>query len=130
MGAMLQSALLLVSAGMQDAGSLAKLVWIGAGGCSPILLLTVPYVIVLRRSRLRGAAGPLALASVGAVSQAARVFWRGPGHELQLRLGAEPVILGLGGAAGVWAGVLCSRAIACDRDGASRVMECAPSPAA
>ena len=74
MGAMLQSALLLISAGMQDAGSFfgrfihiscrskccaassalgmsqpfvgaaSKLMWIVAAGCSPILLLTVPYV--------------------------------------------------------------------------------------
>ncbi|CAE7041910.1 unnamed protein product [Symbiodinium natans] len=130
MGAMLQSALLLISAGMQDAGAASKLMWIVAAGCSPILLLTVPYVVVLRRSRLRGSAGPLVLALAGAVAQAARVLWRGPGHELQLRLGVEPVILGLGGVAGIWAAVLCSQAIACDRDGASRVIECAPTPSA
>jgi len=129
MGAMLQSALLLVSTGMQDAGSTSKLAWISAGGYIPILLHTVPYVVVLRRSRLRGSSGALALALVGAVAEAARILWRGPGHELQLLLGAEPVILGIGGTAGVWAAVLCSQAIACDRDGASRVV-CASSPSA
>lgn len=83
-----------------------------ATGLLPVLFFALPCVVTARRARARGRPVSLALALTLATQQGSCVLWQAAGHVLPNGLGPW-----LGAVCSVWAAVLCSRAIVCDRDG-------------
>lgn len=83
-----------------------------ATGLLPALFFALPCVVTVRRARARGRPVSLALAMTLATQQGSCVLWQATGHVLPNGLGPW-----LGAVCSVWAAVLCSRAIVCDRDG-------------
>ncbi|CAK9043389.1 unnamed protein product [Durusdinium trenchii] len=107
--AVLTAAMLLVSP--MVAGLWGE-VWAAlATGVLPLFFFALPLVVLLRRARARNRVPTLALALGLATQKGALVLWN---LIESFVVGLEPW---LGALCGIWAAVLCSRALVCDRDG-------------
>jgi len=114
---LLLAALLLCSAMVRTASPEVKTFWLALFGPVPVLLCTVPYVVVTRRARARNAPVIVGIALVCAVDSLAQIVWFFLGSDLKSLLGgSEVTLLAVGAACAVWSAVVCSHAIACDRD--------------
>ncbi|CAJ1384056.1 unnamed protein product [Effrenium voratum] len=89
--------------------------WVAlAAGLLPLVLVTLPAVVAIRRTRARQRPPCVALALVLALQEGGQVLWTLAGPLFALGLVAST---GLGSVCSAYVAVLCSRAIVCDRDG-------------
>lgn len=117
-GALFEAALLLLAPALRaNPGKRLVTLWLTCFGLVHALLLAMPPAIAARRARARSTPVAVAMAIICVPGPAAQVSWEWLAEPVRRLLGSDVAVLCAGGACSVWAAVICSRAMACDRDG-------------
>jgi len=116
-GSLAMSALLLISP-MARAFPQASLVTVWAAGFGAVYALqaAVPYAILARRSRARSTSVPVAMAIANVPSYVAQLCWFWAADSVHSWFHSDVGVFVVGAVCAVWAAVVCSYALVCDRD--------------